>query len=152
MVRSPVIGLVTALFASAALAAPLRLPGAGTADAHEVLADGFLPFDQAAADGWTPVTREPVYLSAGITTPASTTFELKPGSYRVVVLCDCTAMEVTMLKPDATTLPAERKDDRRAMYSFDVQTTGSYLTGIDMDDCSQTLCAIGVKVYRKTAD
>jgi hypothetical protein len=152
MVRPILLGLAAVLTASAALAAPLKLPGAAPADAHRVLADGFMPFDQAAGDGWTQVTREPVYLSAGITTPASTTFDLKPGSYRVVVLCDCTAMEVTLLQPDATTLPAERKDDRRAMYSFDVPAAGAYLTGIDMDACNQTLCAIGVKVYRKISD
>ncbi len=120
-----------------------------SADDQKTLSDGFAPFDQAAAEGWEPAG-EPVFLSTPQDMPAGAPLTLQPGAYRVVVLCDCDMMEVTLLKPDNQTIAAERSDNRRAMYSLDAPAAGAYLVGIDMDDCPKTACAIGVKVYRKS--
>ena len=152
MVRFTILALAAALGASSALAAPHRdKPAAETTAAdQQALAEGFAPFDQAAQEGWQAISPEPVYLSTAQDKPAGAPLTLQPGSYRIVVLCDCNMMEVTLLRPDNQTIPPERMDDRRVMYSLDVPTAGAYLAGVDMDDCPKPQCAIGVKVYRKT--
>ena len=153
MVRLTILGMAVVMAASTAFAAPLKLAADSPADDHQLLADGFAPFDdQAAKDGWAAVTPDPAYLTAGTGKPTGAPLTLKPGAYRVVVLCGCNMMEVTLLRPDNSPVAAERSDDRRAMYSLDVPTAGAYLTGIDMDDCPKLECAIGVKVYRKAGD
>ena len=144
MVRLAILGMTAALAAQAAAAAPLV--GATPA---QVLTERFAPFDQAAEDGWEVTTPAPLLISASVDKPAGAPLTLQPGAYRIVVLCDCDMMEVTLLRPDSTAVPAERSDDHGAMYSLDVSAAGSYLTGIDMDDCAQATCQIGVKVYRK---
>jgi hypothetical protein len=113
--------------------------------------EGFAPFDKAAQDGWASTTPEPLLLSTATDKPAGAPLNLKPGAYRIVVLCDCNAMAVSLVAPDSSTVPAERSDNRRAMYSLDVHDAGSYLVGVDMDDCPKAKCEVGVKVYRKTS-
>ena len=153
MVRLTILGMAAVLAASTAFAAPLKLPGESAADDHQILADGFAPFDdQASKDGWGAVTAEPVFLTASTGMPTGAPLTLKPGAYRIVVLCGCDMMEVTLLGPDNSPVAVERADDHRAMYSLDVPSAGAYLAGIDMDDCPKVQCAIGVKVYRKTTD
>ena len=144
MVRLAILGMTTALAAQAAAAEPPL-----AAAPPQVLAERFAPFDEAAQDGWEVTTPAPLILYATVDKPAAAPLTLQPGAYRVVVLCDCNMMEVSLLRPDTTAVPAERSDDHGAMYSLDVPTAGSYLTGIDMDDCAQAKCPIGVKVYRK---
>lgn len=152
MVRPIILAVAAALAASPSLAATpkLDLNAAPSPEDNKVLADGFAPFDQAARDGWEATSPEPLYLSAGNDMPAGAPLMLQPGSYRIVVLCDCNMMEVTLLRPDNQPVASERSDDRRAMYSLDVPTAGPYLAGIDMDDCPKAQCDIGVKIYRKT--
>ena len=154
MVRPILLALAAALAASPVLAAPhgLKLAADAPPADHKVLDDGFAPFDQAAQDGWEATSPGPVYLSAATDKPAGTPLTLKPGAYRIVVLCDCNMMEVTLLRPDNQPVAPERTDDRRAMYSLDVPSAGAYLAGIDMDDCPKPQCDIGVKIYRKTSD
>jgi len=153
MTRHIVLLLAALLAAASASAQPrkLKLPAADDPAAdHQVLADGFAPFDQAAQDGWQPISPEPIYLSTPQDKPTGAPLTLQPGAYRIVVLCDCNMMDVTLLRPDNQPIPPERFDNRRAMYSLDVQVAGAYLAGIDMEDCPKTECAIGVKVYRRT--
>ncbi|HEY5409346.1 MAG TPA: hypothetical protein VIJ94_01340 [Caulobacteraceae bacterium] len=144
MLRLAILGVTTVLAAQGAAAAPAAPPAAS-----QVLADRFAPFDQAAEDGWEAATPTPLLLYAAVDKPAGAPLSLQPGSYRIVVLCDCNMMEVTVLRPDSTSVPSERSDDHGAMYSLDVPLAGAYLTGIDMDDCAQARCPVGVKVYRK---
>lgn len=159
MVRFTLLALAAILAVSPAMGATHKsrhaadAPAAGgpvSAEDQKTLSDGFAPFDQAAAEGWEPAS-QPVFLSTPQDKPAGAPLTLQPGAYRVVVLCDCNMMEVTLLKPDNQTIAAERFDNRRAMYSLDAPTAGAYLVGIDMDDCPKAACAIGVKVYRKAA-
>ena len=140
-----------ARFAILALAAALAASPAWAQDeVRHAAADGFAPFDQQAdSDGWVSISPQPLYLTAGVDKPAGAPLTLQPGSYRIVVICDCGMMEVTMLRPDNSPIAAERSDDRRAMYSVDVPTAGAYLAGIDMDDCSKAECEVALKVYRK---
>ncbi len=144
MLRLAILGMTTVLAAQGAPAAALADPAPS-----QVLADRFAPFDQAAQDGWEAATPTPLLLYGAVDKPAGAPLSLQPGSYRIVVLCDCNMMEVTVLRPDNTKVPAERSDDHGAMYSLDVPDAGAYLTGVDMDDCAQAQCPIGVKVYRK---
>ena len=143
MVRLAILG-AAALFASQAAAAP-----ADDTSPTSALVQRFAPFDQAAQDGWDPVTPEPLYLAAATDKSAGAPLTLQPGAYRIVVLCDCNIMQVTLVGPDSATLPSERSDDHGAMYSLDVNAAGAYLAGVDMDDCPRATCAVGVKVYRK---
>ena len=115
------------------------------------MADSFAPFDRAAEEGWAATTPDPLLLSTATDKPAGAPLNLQPGAYRIVVLCDCNAMQVTLVGPDSATVPPERSDGHGAMYSLDVHAAGAYLAGIDMDDCPKAQCAIGVKVYRKKA-
>jgi hypothetical protein len=153
MIRTAIVA-TTLLMASAAAAA-----SAGDAatealtgpSASSVLAEGFAPFDKAAEDGWASMTPDPLFLSTATDKPAGAPLNLQPGAYRIVVLCDCNVMQVTLVGPDSANVPPERSDGRRAMYSLDVHDAASYLVGIDMDDCPKAKCDVGVKVYRKTS-
>ena len=153
MVRLAILCMTAAFAVSTAFAAPLKLPGDSAAQDNPIVAQGFAAFDdQAAKDLWEATTPEPLYLSAATGKPTGAPLNLTPGAYRIVVLCECDAMEVTLLGPDNSPVAAERTDDRRAMFSLDVHAAGAYLAGIDMDDCPKLQCAIGVKVYRKAVD
>ena len=143
MVRSAILGAM-ALLASAASAV-----AADDAGQTAVLAQRFQPFDQAAQDGWEATTAEPLYLAAATDKSAGAPLTLEPGAYRIVVLCNCNSMQVTLVGPDTATVAPERSDTHGAMYSLDVHAAGAYLAGIDMDDCGVAQCAIGVKVYKK---
>jgi hypothetical protein len=143
MARFAILGMAAALAASPALA---------QGDARHVVTDRFTPFDQAAeSDGWESISPQPIYTSVAVNKPQGSPMTLQPGSYRVVVLCDCNMMEVTLVRPDNSPVPPERSDDHGAMYSLDVPVAGAYLTGIDMDDCPRAACEVAVKVYRKRA-
>ncbi len=144
MIRTTMIAVAAILAASVASAAPGDEEGQKAA-----LVERFTPFDQAAQGAWEATTPEPLYLAAATDKSVAAPLTLKPGAYRVVVLCDCGQMEVTLVGPDSSPLPSERADDRRAMYSLDVHAAGAYLAGIDMNDCGQAKCEIAVKVYRK---
>ena len=145
MVRSAMLAAAVGLLAPMAMAAPADDAG------QKVLAERFQPFDKASEDGWEASTPDPLYLFTSTDKPAGAPLTLQPGAYRIVVLCDCNAMQVTLVGPDSSTVPAERSDGTRAMYSLDVHAAGAYLAGIDMDDCPKARCVIGVKVYRKKA-
>jgi hypothetical protein len=143
MVRSAILGAAV-LFASAQGAS-----AADDASQTSVVAQRFEPFDKAALDGWEAATAEPLYLAAATDKSAGAPLTLQPGAYRIVVLCNCNSMQVTLVGPDNMTVPPERSDEHGAMYSLDVHAAAAYLAGIDMDDCGVAKCAVGVKVYRK---
>ena len=144
MVRVAMIGAAAILVASAALAAP-----GDEASQQTALVDRFMPFDQAAGDDWAATTQTPLYLSAAADKSAGAPLTLQPGAYRVVVLCDCGQMEVTLVGPDGAAVPAERSDERRARPGCTWRAAAAYLAGVDMDECDYAKCAVGVKVYRK---
>ncbi len=146
MLRLATLGLSAVLMATSAAAAD-------AGDARAALTGRFAPFDQqAASDGWETTQPEPIYASVAVGTPEGASLTLTPGAYKVVVLCDCAAMEVTLLKPDSATVAPERSDQHGAMYSLDVPAAGAYLAGIDMDDCGRAKCDVAVRVYRKKTD
>lgn len=145
MVRSAMLAAAAGLLAPIAVAAPADDAG------QKVLAERFQPFDKASEDGWEASTPDPLYLVTSTDKPAGAPLTLQPGAYKIVVLCDCNTMQVTLVGPDSATVPPERSDGHGAMYSLDVHAAGAYLAGIDMDDCPKAKCAIGVKVYRKKA-
>jgi hypothetical protein len=146
MTRFVLLGVAAALAASSALAPALAV----AQDARKVVSDRFTPFDRAArSDGWESISPQPIFASVAVNKPQGSPMTLQPGSYRVVVLCNCSMMEVTLLRPDNSPVPPERSDDHGAMYSLDVPVAGAYLTGIDMDDCAKAACEVAVKVYRK---
>jgi hypothetical protein len=153
MIRSAIVAttLLLATSAAAASAGDAATEALTGPSASPSFAAGFAPFDKAAQDGWAAATPDPLLLAAATDMPAAAPLNLKPGAYRIVVLCDCNAMQVSLLGPDSSTVPAERSDSRRAMYSLDVRDAGSYLVGVDMDDCPKAKCDVGVKVYRKTS-
>jgi hypothetical protein len=147
MTRFAILGMAAALAASSALAPALAL---AQGDGRKVVSDRFTPFDKAAeSDGWASISPQPIFASVAVNKPEGSPMTLQAGSYRVVVLCNCNAMEVTLMRPDNSTVPPERSDDHGAMYSLDVPAPGVYLTGIDMDDCAKAACEVAVKVYRK---
>ena len=132
-----------------ALAAVSMAAAAQEAALPAALVERFAPFDQAAQEGWEATTPAPLLLTAATGKAAAAPMTLEPGSYRIVVLCDCALMDVTLLRPDSTTVPPERSGEQAAMYSLDVTIQGAYLTGVDMDDCAAVRCDVAVKVYRK---
>ena len=140
MIRIALLAVAAALMAAPALAAD---------EPHQALLEHMAPFDKAAEDGWEALAPVPIYASVAVGTPEGAPLTLQPGAYRVVVLCDCGMMDVTLLRPDNSPVAPERSDDHGAMFSFDVPTAGAYLTGLDMQDCSQPKCEVGLKVYRK---
>ena len=63
-----------------------------------------------------------------------------------MVLCDCTDMDVSLFAPDGSRVPSDRSGYQGAVYSFDVPSAGTYLAGIDMNECPRDVCVVGVKI------
>lgn len=151
MDRLALLMAVVAMAASPAWARP-KAPATlgGQASQEAAVAARFAPYDKAALKGWSVATPAPVFRNAGDGDSVHTPFALQPGGYRVVVLCDCTAMDVTLSGADGARVPADRSGDQGAVYTFDVPGAGTYVAGIDMNECARDVCVVGVKVYRKT--
>lgn len=133
-----------ALAAGAASAAPQPDPGRIAA-----MAQRFEPFDKSGQQGWEALSTQPVVRTAPEGGNDAVQFDLKPGSYMIVALCNCDQMDVTLVRPDASEPRPARSSDQAAMYSIDVTAPGTYLTGVDMGACSEKSCDFGVKVWRK---
>ena len=114
------------------------------------MAARFAPYDKAAVKGWSVVTPTPSYRNASDGDSIHESMDLKPGVYRVVVLCDCRAMDVALRAPDGARVPSDKSSDQGAVYTFDVPGAGTYLAGADMNECPRDVCVVGVKIYRKT--
>lgn len=136
--------LVAALFAGAAAAEPETDPAR-----QAELAARFQPFDRAAGSQWAPAFPTPFYRKAAAGGPEAVPLSLDPGSYMVVVLCNCTGMDVTLVGPGGTKVEPIRHNGEASMYSLDVALPENYLTGIDVGDCNAAKCELAVKVYRK---
>ncbi len=109
----------------------------------------FTPFDSGGGPGWENAFQTPFIRQVAAGQPEPVQFALKPGVYMVVVLCNCKTMKVTLVNSQGATLTPVRSSDQGAMYSLEVVAQGEYLTGIDMGDCDEKACDIGVKVYHK---
>jgi hypothetical protein len=146
------LAAAAAMAASPAWARP-RAPAieGGQASQEAAVAARFAPYDKAALKGWSAATPTPIYRNAGDGDSVQAPFALQPGGYRVVVLCDCRAMDVTLSGADGARVPADRSGDQGAVYTFDVPSTGTYVAGIDMNECARDVCVVGVKVYRKAS-
>jgi hypothetical protein len=148
MIRPLIIGMAAALAIAGAPTAG-ALAADDEAARQAALTERFSALDKVAEDGWEQATPTPLFLVVASDKAAGAPLNLKPGAYRIVVFCDCNDMAVTLVGPDAATVPPERSDANGAMYSLDVREAGSYLAGIDMHDCGKDPCEIAVKVYRK---
>jgi hypothetical protein len=113
------------------------------------MAQRFEPFDTGGGPGWENAFATPFVRSVAAGKPEPVTFTLKPGAYMVVVLCNCQQMAVSLLDAKGKTIIPLRTNEQAAMYSLDVAEAGLYLAGIDMDECDDKACDVGVKVYRK---
>jgi hypothetical protein len=132
------------LTAEAALAAPEE-------DQARIAAIGerFKVFDKTAETGWETVFPAPMVRTAAAGGADAVQFDLKPGSYMIVALCQCEQMDVTLVGPDASEHPPLRSNDQGAMYAVDVTAAGTFLTGVDMGSCTAKSCDFAVKVWRK---
>ena len=106
-------------------------------------------FDKAAGTEWEAAFPAPFYRKAPADGPEQMNLTLKPGSYMVVVLCQCAQMDVSLISPSGAKVEPLRKSDQAAMYSLDVASAGDYLTGVDMGECGSGQCDLAIKVYRK---
>lgn len=136
--------LISALWATAAPAEPET-----DMTVQAQLATRFDPFDKAAGEEWEPAFPTPFYRKTPQGSPEAVPLSLPAGAYMIVVLCNCSSMDVTLIGPGGTKIEPMRHNDQGAMYSLDVAVAGDYLTGVDMGDCDQAQCDLAVKVYRK---
>ena len=113
------------------------------------MADRFAAFDKVAGSAWTPAFPAPVVRSMAADSSDSAPFDLQPGSYMLVVLCNCQLMDVALVGPDGSTVKPTRAGEQGAMYSFDAPSASSWLAGLDMGGCAEATCAVAIKVYRK---
>ena len=113
------------------------------------MAQRFAPFDSGGGPDWENAFPTPFLRTVGAGKPEPVAFSLKPGAYMIVVLCNCTSMAVTLVDAKGATVEPLRSNQQAAMYSLDVAAAGKYLTGIDMGECDEKACDVGVKVYRK---
>jgi hypothetical protein len=111
----------------------------------------FEPFDKGGGSDWSPAFPAPFFRTVAAGKPEPVPLQLKPGAYMIVVLCNCKAMEVTLVTADGSTITPLRSNEQGAMYSLDVKDAGGYLAGIDMDACDEASCDFAIKVYRKKA-
>ena len=109
----------------------------------------FEPFDKGGGPDWSPAFPAPFFRTVAAGKPEPVPLQLKPGAYMIVVLCNCTSMAVTLVDAKGATVEPLRSNQQAAMYSLDVAAAGKYLTGIDMGECDEKACDVGVKVYRK---
>jgi hypothetical protein len=116
-----------------------------------VMAQRFTPFDSGGGPDWENAFATPFYRVVAAGQPEPVPFSLKPGAYMIVVLCNCRSMKVTLVDRKGTTFAPLRSNEQAAMYSLDVADAGDYLAGIDMAECEEKACDVGVKVYRKKA-
>ena len=113
------------------------------------MAERFAPFDEKKGSDWEPAFDFPTFRSAAVGEVDSSTVMLKAGAYRVVVLCNCTKMEVALFKPDGQEALPDRSNDQAAMYALDVPDAGQFLVGVQMQDCPEEKCDYAFKTYRK---
>src|SRR5579862_7395312 len=128
---------VAGLLVSAAAAEPEN-----DLERQAAMAQRFTPFDSGGGPDWENAFPTPFIRSVPAGEPEPVQFELKPGSYMIVVLCNCRVMKVTLVDSRGTTIAPLRSNDQAAMYSLDVAALGNFLTGIDMGDCDEKDCDI----------
>ena len=147
--------LATAALAVGALAVFAMTSGAARAADQDdmthqaAMAERFAPFDEKKGDDWEPAFDFPTFRTAAVGEVDSSTVMLKAGAYRVVVLCNCTKMEVALFKPDGQEALPDRSNDQAAMYALDVPDAGQFLVGVQMQDCPDEKCDYAFKTYRK---
>ena len=147
--------LIPVMLAMAALAVGAMASGAARAADEDdmtrqaAMAERFAPFDEKKGSDWEPAFDFPTFRSAAVGEVDSSTVMLKAGAYRVVVLCNCTKMEVALFKPDGQEALPDRSNDQAAMYALDVPDAGQFLVGVQMQDCPEEKCDYAFKTYRK---
>ncbi len=116
------------------------------------MAKRFDPFDANKGPEWENALPTPLFrrVAEGASDPVD--LPLKRGAYMIVVLCNCDAMDVTLLTPDGTALPPLKSNQQSAMYSLDAPADGDYLVGVDMTECGEDPCDLAIKPYRKRKD
>ena len=147
--------LIAVMLAAGALAAgPLGLSTAHAASEEDMtlqaaMAERFTLFDKATGSDWEQAFDFPTFRSAAVGEVDSSPFKLAPGAYRVVVLCNCTKMEVALFTPDGKEALPDRSNEQAAMYALDVPAAGQFVVGVQMQDCPLDRCDYAFKTYRK---
>lgn len=143
-------GLVLAIASSALLAssAAVAAPEEDTAR-QAIIAGRFQPFDAMTSQGWSAAFPFPFFRNAAAGESDSVSLVLKPGAYRVVVLCNCDKIDVALKTPANTVPDPDRRNDQGAMYSLDVPATGEFEISTTLRACQEARCDFAVKAYRK---
>ena len=144
-----VVLAVSALFAAGAPA--VRAAGSEEDMTRQAaMATRFAPFDNVTGTEWQPAFPFPSFRNAAVGEVDSSPVTLQTGAYRVVVLCNCTKMEVALFLPDGKEALADRTNDQAAMYAIDAPAPGQFVVGVQMQDCPEDACDYAFKVYKKT--
>ena len=147
--------LISVVLAAGALAAGALASSAAVAAGEDdmtrqaAMAARFAPFDGATGSEWEAAFEFPTFRSAAVGEVDSSPFKLQPGAYRVVVLCNCTKMEVALFQPDGQEALPDRSNEQAAMYALDVPAAGQFVVGVQMQDCPGDRCDYAFKTYRK---
>jgi hypothetical protein len=150
MTRTVVCGAALAAAVLTALAAQaVRAEPEQDLERQAAMAQRFDVFDKGGGQGWENAFPAPFVraVPAGKSEPVP--YSLKPGAYMIVVLCNCRSMKVTLVDANGKKTEPLRSNEQAAMYSLDVADDAGYLTGIDMAECDEDACDVGIKVYRK---
>ncbi len=113
------------------------------------MAERFDPFDAATAKDWSPAFPFPFFRSVSEGDPDEVSLLLKPGTYTVVVLCNCEKIGVALKPPAGPDVTPDRVNDQGAMYSVTVAAAGEFKVAADMQDCAEASCGYAVKAYLK---
>ena len=142
--------LILAVLCSTTLAAvPAFAAPDEDAARQAAMAERFKPFDAMTGSDWAAAFASPFYRSAAQGESDSVSLVLKPGSYTVVVLCNCEKIDMAMKAPDGSVPAPARSNDQGAMYRLDVAKGGEYEVSTTLRDCQEVSCSFAVKAYVK---
>ena len=139
------VGALCATGASAARAAG----GEEDMTRQAAMAERFAPFDKVTGTEWQSAFPFPTFRTAAVGEVDSSPVMLQTGAYRVVVLCNCTKMEVALFMPDGKEALADRSNEQAAMYAIDSPAPGQFVVGVQMQDCPEDSCDYAFKIYQK---
>ena len=143
-------GLVLAVLSATTLAVPAAFAAPEEDMARQAaMAARFQPFDAVTGSDWTAAFPYPFFRAAAESESDSVSLVLKPGAYKVVVLCNCEKIDVALKAPDGSAPTPDRSNDQGAMYSLDVAADGEFEVSTTLRTCQETHCDFAVKAYRK---
>ena len=142
-------GLILAVLCSAAVAIPAFAAPDEDAARQAAMAERFKPFDAMTGSDWGAAFASPFYRSAAQGESDSVSLVLKPGTYTVVILCNCEKIDMAMKAPDGSVPAPARSNDQGAMYRLNVVKGGEYEVSTTLRGCQEVSCSFAVKAYVK---